>query len=278
MWWRRVRGRGLVRAVAGGVLGGALTVGFLPPAAVAAPTSLSQAAAAVPTSAESSSPDARSETEAIEQAKKTGESVEVTSLRGQSSEVFATPDGKLEAREYLRPVRARVDGQWRPIDADLATTGDGMVAPKVATVQLEFSGGGDEPMVRLEKAGRKLELTWPGGDLPQPQLNGATATYPEVLPGVDLRLTAQADGFAQLLVVKTAEAAKSSALAELRLGLNTAGISVKETVQGGLTAVDEGAKTPVFEASKPLMWDSSGGSATETTAKQTDTERFPTSV
>ncbi|MFF8439013.1 hypothetical protein, partial [Streptomyces bacillaris] len=47
-------------------------------------------------------------------AKQTGKSVEVTSLRGESSEVFATPEGNLEAREYLRPVRARVKGVWQP--------------------------------------------------------------------------------------------------------------------------------------------------------------------
>ncbi|WP_225827042.1 LamG-like jellyroll fold domain-containing protein [Streptomyces naphthomycinicus] len=198
-------------------------------------------------------------------AKKSGQPVEITSLRGESSEVFARPDGRLQAREHLRPVRARVDGAWKAIDTDLMQTSGGMVAPKVTTIGLEFSGGGDVPMVRMAKAGRHLALSWPG-KLPTPQLQGDTATYPDVLPGVDLRLGAQQDGFTQLLVVKSAEAASSKELAELRLKLDADGMDVKETSAGGLQAVDQGAGGPVFEAAQPLMWDSSTGASTQKTA------------
>lgn len=90
-------------------------------------------------------------------------------------------------------------------------------------------------------------------------MEGDTATYPEVLPGVDLRLGAREDGFTQLLVVKSAEAAASSELAELRLRMAVDGMEVRRTDEGGLEAVDRGAKNAVFEASTPLMWDSSPG-------------------
>lgn len=189
--------------------------------------------------------------------------MEVASLRGESSEVFATPDGDLEAREHLRPVRTRVGGVWKAVDTGLVTTGDGMVAPKVTTLELEFSGGGDAPMVRMAKTGRELELSWPG-PLPSPQLQGDTATYEDVLPGVDLRLGAQQDGFTQLLVVKSAEAAASKELAELRLKLDAEGMNVQETDNGGLEAVDEGAGAAVFEAPQPVMWDSSPGTSAQT--------------
>ncbi len=180
--------------------------------------------------------------------------------------MFANPDGTLEAREYLRPVRARVSGEWKPIDTDLAALPDGAVAPKVTTVGLRFSGGGDGPLVRLENAGREVALSWPGA-LPAPELDAATATYREVLPGVDLRMGAQEDGFTQLLVVKTAEAAASGKLAALRLSLAAEGVDVRETAEGGLEAVDQGANGAVFEAPKPMMWDSStpsGDSVTPT--------------
>lgn len=176
------------------------------------------------------------------QAKRSGHLVEITSLRSESGEVFAGPDGKLESREHLRPVRVRVDGVWKAIDTDLARTGDGMVAPKATTIGLEFSGGGDAPMVRMTKAGRALAMSWPGR-LPAPQLEGDTATYPEVLPGVDLRLGAQQDGFTQLLVVKSAQAASSKELTELRLELDADGMDVKETSDGGLQALDKGVKS-----------------------------------
>lgn len=102
----------------------------------------------------------------------------------------------------------------------------------------------------MTKNGRELALSWPGV-LPSPELNGKTVTYPEVLPGVDLRMTAQQDGFTQLLVVKSAEAAASTELSTLRLKLDADGMQVKETPGGGLAAVDEGAKSAVFEAPAP---------------------------
>ncbi|SEE31379.1 hypothetical protein SAMN04490357_7638 [Streptomyces misionensis] len=223
------------------------------------------APAAVTSEAPSAEQPTLTEAAAFVQARRTGKPVEVASLRGESREVYATPEGNLEAREHLRPVRARAGGEWKPIDTDLAKTDSGMVAPKVIAVGLEFSGGGTAPMVRMTKAGRTLALSWPG-TLPAPRIDGDNATYLDVLPGVDLRLGAQEDGFTQLLVVKSAEAAASKELAALRLKLDGDGVDVRETGGGGLEAVDKGAGSAVFEAPQPLMWDSSGGPAAEQTA------------
>ncbi|SHI49210.1 LamG-like jellyroll fold domain-containing protein [Streptomyces sp. 3214.6] len=208
---------------------------------------------------------------ALAKAARTGKPVEITSMRGESSEVYALPEGHLEAREHLRPVRTRVDGAWRTIDTTLTRGADGTVAPGATTVGLTFSGGGSEPLVRMTKNGRELALSWPK-KLPVPELNGNTVTYPEVLPGVDLRMTAQQDGFTQLLVVKSAEAAASAELSKLRLKLDADGMRVKETSDGGLTAIDQGAGSAVFEAPRPVMWDSSTkapGAASKSTPKAT---------
>lgn len=259
-------------------MAGLLQVGALPAAAVAGPQSATAAAKA--SSSEEGGgtsgatgdtvTSAASEEEAIAAAKRSGKSVEVASLRGESSDVYATPEGDLEAREYLRAVRTRINGTWQPIDTALAKADGGMVAPKAATVGLEFSAGGaDRPLVRLERAGRTLELTWPG-DVPAPRLDGDTALYADILPGVDLRLAARPDGFTQLLVVKSAEAAQSKELAELRLKLNAEGMAVDETASGGLQAVDKGAGGVVFEAPTPVMWDSSTGAENAQTAKTAD--------
>ncbi|MEU3832065.1 hypothetical protein [Streptomyces microflavus] len=161
-------------------------------------------------------------------------------MRGESRDVFATPEGNLEAREYLRPVRARVKGAWQFVDTDLARSAHGGVAPRVATVELAFCGGGDTPLVRMRKAGRELALLWPQ-KLPAPVLEGPRATCREVLPDVDLRMEAQEDGFTQLLVVKSAEAAANEKLSELLLKLAADGLDVRETLGGSLEAVDKGA-------------------------------------
>ncbi|WP_234425833.1 LamG-like jellyroll fold domain-containing protein [Streptomyces kebangsaanensis] len=222
-----------------------------------------EAAAAVPAAPRSAEAPAAaggvSEAEALAEARRRGKPVEVSARRGESREVFATPEGHLEAREYLRPVWARGQGGWKRVDTGLVATGAGTVAPRAATVDVEFSGGGTAvPLVRMRRAGRELSLAWPT-PLPEPRLEGAVATYPSVLPDVDLRMTAQEDGFTQLLVVKTAKAAASGELAELRLKLSASGLEVRETGEGGLEAVDKGAAGAVFEAPKPLMWDSSTG-------------------
>nr|WP_318036820.1 LamG-like jellyroll fold domain-containing protein [Streptomyces caniscabiei] len=205
---------------------------------------------------ESAEAEAGEDAKALAKAARTGKPVEITSMRGESSEVFATPEGHLEAREHLRPVRTRVNGEWQDIDTTLARGANGTVAPKATTVGLTFSGGGTDPLVRMIKNGRELALSWPE-KLPAPELSGNTVTYPDVLPDVDLRMTAQQDGFTQLLVVKSAEAAASTELNELRLELDAGGMRVEETDGGGLAAIDKGAGSAVFEAPRPVMWDSS---------------------
>ncbi|MGY4966306.1 LamG-like jellyroll fold domain-containing protein [Streptomyces sp. 900105245] len=252
---------------AGAAVCAAITLSVLPSANALAATrspSVTTAASGSAGSDDAATGAAVTEADAVAQAKRSGHLVEITSLRSESGEVFAAPDGKLESREHLRPVRVHVDGVWKAIDTDLARTGDGMVAPKATTIGLQFSGGGDAPMVRMTKAGRELAMSWPG-KLPAPQLEGDTATYPEVLPGVDLRLGAQQDGFTQLLVVKSAQAASSKELSELRLKLDADGMDVKETSGGGLQALDKGAGGAVFEAARPLMWDSSKEASTQKT-------------
>lgn len=69
---------------------------------------------------------------AVAQAQGSGQPVEVTSLRDESSETYATPDGGFEVDQHLRPVRARVAGAWKPIDDTLVEQPDGSVAPAAA--------------------------------------------------------------------------------------------------------------------------------------------------
>ncbi|MFE2302499.1 LamG-like jellyroll fold domain-containing protein [Streptomyces sp. NPDC059445] len=200
---------------------------------------------------------------AEEAAESAGTNVEVTSLRSESSEVYATPDGQLEAVQHLKPVRARVNGAWAPIDNTLVKGSDGTVAPKAAAVGLSLSGGGLDPLVTLERTGRKLSFSWPTS-LPSPSLEGDTATYANVLPDVDLKVRSATDGFSELLVVKSPDAAKNPQLAKLTLGIESAGLDVQKAASGGLEAVDQAAGGVVFQAAKPLMWDSAAASGPQT--------------
>lgn len=197
------------------------------------------------------------EQQAVAQAVKSGEETEVIGLRTERREIFAEPDGTFTAREYTEPVRTVRGGEWVPVDATLVKRADGTWGPKAATVDLSFSGGqAGSPFATMQRAGREFTLSWPYGKLPAPSVDGDTATYAEVLPGVDLVLRAEADGFGHLLVVKTPEAAADPRLARIDLGMTADGLNVAETPAGAIVAKDAAVGGTVFEAGEPAMWDS----------------------
>ncbi|MGP4010192.1 LamG domain-containing protein [Streptomyces sp. 4N124] len=197
------------------------------------------------------------EQEALAEAKESGNQTEVIGLRTEHREIFAEPDGTFTAREYTEPVRTVKGGTWVDVDATLVKRADGSWGPKAATVDLTFSGGqADRPFATIRRAGRELALTWPYGKLPAPRVEGDTATYVDALPGVDLTVRAEADGFGHLLVVKTPEAAADPKLTRLDLGLATDGLRVAENAGGAIVAEDAEVGGTVFEAGRPAMWDS----------------------
>lgn len=201
------------------------------------------------------------EQKAVEQARESGTAVEVVSLRTEDSLTFANPDGTLTEEMTASPQRVRrTDGSWVPVDPTLERRPDGSIGPKAAAVDLSFSAGGTTgPLVRLDENGKAMSLSWPG-ELPEPTLDGDTATYPEVLPGVDLKMSASPTGYAYVLVVKTADAAANDDLERLRLTAAAEGVTLRTAPAGGLEAVDSTGAT-VFAGGTPTMWDSSGEAA-----------------
>jgi hypothetical protein len=232
----------LVAVLAGGTLG-------LTPL-----TSLTPGPAAAADSAPTAS--ASAEERALERAAETGEPVEVVSARSETSETHALPNGNLRTTQHTLPVRVKREGAWLPVDTTL-TERAGRVRPAAAPGDVTFSAGGDTELVTLADRGGELALTWPEA-LPEPVLEGSTATYREVFPGVDLAVRAGVDGFSQALIVKTPEAADRPELAEVGFGLRTRGLTVREdATTGTLQAVNAAGQT-VFASSTARMWDSSG--------------------
>ncbi|MER7752608.1 LamG-like jellyroll fold domain-containing protein [Kitasatospora sp. NPDC097643] len=235
----------------------ALTGGAIPPSLAAAAAGGGKADPSPGATKHQDSPDSL----AVAEAKRTGKPVEVDVKRTEASDTVAQPDGKLVTTTYVQPKRVRKNGGWVDIDPTLQTLPSGAVAPKGATADVEFSGGGSsQPLVRMAKSGKELKLAWPK-PLPKPVLNGSTAEYRAILPDVDLKLTATRTGFSQVVVVHTAAAAKNPELNELRLGLKGDGLTIRQAADGSLTAVDKSAGGTVFEAPVPVMWDSSGPKA-----------------
>ncbi|MDP4505321.1 LamG-like jellyroll fold domain-containing protein [Nonomuraea turcica] len=209
----------------------------------------------LPVEANTGDPVAPSEEAARGAARQADAPVEILSKRSETREVFANPEGSFTAVEHLRPVRVRQDGGWVKPDLTMVRRSDGTIGPRATVIGLAVSGGGETPLARMSYAGREMAIRWPGR-LPQPELRADSAVYPEVLPGIDLVVRADVDGFAHTLVVKNREAAASPALAKLTFGLHAEGLDVRRESDGRLTAQDRAGGGKLFEAPGAIMWDS----------------------
>ncbi|HET6215162.1 MAG TPA: LamG-like jellyroll fold domain-containing protein [Micromonosporaceae bacterium] len=208
------------------------------------------------------------EAAALAAARQAGVPVAVTSLRTETQDVYANPSGTFTLEQHALPVRVRRGANWVPVDTTLRRLPDGSVRPVATTVSMAFSGGdhgqggdrssgtGAAPLARIASQGTEFSLGWPGV-LPSPVLSGDSATYRDVLPDVDLVVTADALGFSEVLVVKTQEAARHPDLRTLRLTTKMVGLTQRVDAAGNIEAVDTTGAS-VFHAGTPMMWDSSG--------------------
>lgn len=188
---------------------------------------------------------------AVAMARGCGARVEVEAARTEVSQTFAEPTGALTVSTSVVPQRAKgFDGSWQSIDTSLRRLGDRLV-PAAAASKVWFSTGGDGPFATMTVQGRTMTMSWPG-TLPAPVVEGDTATYPEVVPDVDLVLRATDTGFSHLLVVKSARGAADPRVR--RGGYRIGGdVTVESTVDGGLAARAGGVT--VASAVAPQMWE-----------------------
>jgi hypothetical protein len=200
-----------------------------------------------------------------------GTRVEIGSLRSETTQVFANPTGTLTMDQAVQPVRALRDGRWVDIDTSLERTTDGLIAPRATAVPVSFSAGGSGPFARITAPGVELALSWPHS-LPAPTMAGDTATYPDVLPGVDLRVRAGFRGFGHELVVRNRQAAANPDLAKITFGLSVVGARLTADDAGNLSGRNEAGAT-VFAAPAPLMWDTAPPQASPDAEAPPRTER-----
>ena len=204
---------------------------------------------------------------AVAKAEDSGQRVEILSHRTETGSLYANPDGTFTQEESATAQRVRKGNVLVDIDPTLVKGSDGSLHTKATETPMEFSGGGSGPLVTITRDGRSLALSWPTA-LPAPVVDGNKATYPEVLPGVDLAVQAGAAGFSELLVVKDARAAANPALSSVAFKLAASGVTVRTDAGGNMTAVDP-AGEQVFTAPTPRMWDSSTATASTTTSTAT---------
>jgi FG-GAP-like repeat len=245
-----------------------LAVGVSIAAALLVPVSAAHA-----DSAPAPTPLQQAEDAAAAQAASSGQPVAVDAATATNSTLAAQPDGTFTQVVSSEPERLERNGTWIALDATLQRNSDGSLSPATSTTGLTLSGGGAAPLATLANAGRQLSLAWPT-TLPAPTISGDEALYADVLPDVDLKVTAdEQGGFSDVLVVKSAQAAADPAVTTMTLAASGQGVSVSADAAGNLTATDTTTGAVAFHAAAPLMWDSStstaqpSGSGTRTAAK-----------
>ncbi|MGW3167865.1 DNRLRE domain-containing protein [Streptomyces sp. NPDC001142] len=228
--------------------------------ATAAP---SQAVAAPKTSTVTQAADIASARVA---ARLSGKRVEALSERSETSRTWVNKDGSLTTELTAGPARFQQDGKWVEVDVELARRPDSSVASKAHPSGLSLAGrGGAVPrslaaaetapardLVTLGEGDEQITLRWKGG-LPEPELDGTRATYPDALPGADLIVEATRTGFEQFVELKERPAAKGYSYT---LPLRTDGLKVKQLKDGSLLFTDIASgkkKRAVMPA--PVMWD-----------------------
>ncbi|KAB1118494.1 LamG domain-containing protein [Micromonospora aurantiaca] len=107
------------------------------------------------------------------------------------------------------------------------------------------------------RQGKSFSLSWQGGVLPAPTIVGDSATYPGVLPDVDLVVRATRTGFSHVLVVKTPQAAANPALRQVRFDVS--GDAEAVHVGGGELRAVAGGEV-LAESTAATMWDSTPSS------------------
>ncbi|MEV6719016.1 LamG domain-containing protein [Lentzea sp. NPDC051208] len=193
---------------------------------------------------------------ALAAARKFDKPVKVSGLTTEASETSANPDGTMTVTQTLRAERVKRGDKWVPVDTEVRKHSDGLIRPEATLVDLRLAGKGKgTPLAVVAKDGVEVGLSWPEA-LPEPTVNGSTTTYEEVWSGVDLRVDATSTGFSQVLVVKTAEAAKSDKLRKITYGSHVKGGKLSQ--RDGLLEVKDDRGQVRFTGDASQMWDATG--------------------
>ncbi|MCI0688071.1 MAG: hypothetical protein L0Y54_12650, partial [Sporichthyaceae bacterium] len=195
---------------------------------------------------------------AVDQARASGAPVQIDALADEHATLTAQPDGSVEGSISTVPVRFARDGDWVDVDPTLVPNPDGTFSTAATKTGLTLSGGGSAPLAAMDNHGARLGISWPTA-LSTPTVTGNTALYADVLPDVDLQITAnEYGGLSEVLIVKTAQAAANPALSTLTLATTTSpGLRIDTDAGGNLSVTDAQGRL-AYHAATPRMWDSSG--------------------
>jgi hypothetical protein len=192
-------------------------------------------------------PDQRS---AMIAAHAVGHRVRIASDDSATASTYANPDGSLTQDDFASPQRVRRGDGWVPVDTTLHATSSGYETGATPAAETFGGAGSTNAFSVAPSSAQQLAVDW-ASKLPAPTVDGSTATYPNVAPGLDLQLTATVSGVeAALLLTQRPTSAPS-----FHLPLRPLGLTVTQDATGMLHFANS-AGVDVFVADKPLMWGS----------------------
>ncbi|WP_405506935.1 DNRLRE domain-containing protein [Streptomyces cyaneofuscatus] len=191
-------------------------------------------------------------------AARSGHRAEAVSERTATTTTWANADGTVTVDYHGAPVRLPDEdaaGGWRPVDADLVRAAKGTYAAKAHPAGLrlagEYTGRGTAPLIRMGSGDQSLTLGW-RGPLPQPSIDGDTATYHDALPATDVVVEATRTGAEQYVVLKDRTATENGTFT---LPLEAPGLTARRGLDGSVSFLDRTSGLPVGSVPAPVMWD-----------------------
>lgn len=206
---------------------------------------------------------------ALAEAEKSGRTTLVPDETTPTNLTYAHPDGTLTSEVSAGPERMLQDGAWVDVDATLTTTETGGIEAKAHPEGLTLASGSGTParslraandaagrdLVTLGSAAEQVTLQWKGG-LPEPVLDGTTATYEDALPGADVIVRATRTGFEQYVKLRSKPAADDYTYT---LPLKAKGLKATAQKDGSVLFTDAGTGAEKATMPAPMMWDASVG-------------------
>jgi hypothetical protein len=183
--------------------------------------------------------------------------VQVADLTTPTELVTAQPHGGFLLSESLLPTRVSQGRRWVGVSTVLQRDGRMLSAQAVPGDQVLLSTGGRGPLAVVATGRSGVQVWWPG-NLPSPSVSGSSATYRDVLPGVDLVVSATAaagGGFSAVLVIRNRAAAADQGLRDLALRVSAKRGTLAPRRGGGVQA--EVPQTGTYTVAPAQMWDSS---------------------
>ncbi len=179
---------------------------------------------------------------------------ELPSKRQIYSTRFLLDNGQFRTVFSQAPVHYKdAEGAFQPVDLTLKATEDDRYEAKAAPLVVSFGDGSEESApISVSSAAGTVSMELEDAAESVIAVDGAKATYAEVLPGVDVVYETLGDGLKETLVLASAESPNA-----FTYTLSHAGFTLKKDAGGEWGLFKAEAQEPAFHLGGIAVWDSS---------------------